>query len=108
MGFSQRRREGYLLIDHRAGCGLDGVTLPAGAIPVKAGATFESATVTCSHCQNVVVLNPDRSRSRGYCPKCDHFVCDGCEAARVASGGFCKPFNQLADEVQERALRTII
>lgn len=89
----KRSHEGYLMIDHRA-------TRVPGA-PVF----FESATITCSHCQRVVVLNPDRSRSRGYCPKCDHYICDECEAARVASGGACRPFEQIIEETQEAAVR---
>lgn len=104
MFLSKRSHEGYLLIDHRAGDGLDKVPLPANSIAVSGGSVFESATSTCSHCQQVVVLRPDRSRSRGYCPKCDHYVCDGCEAARVQTG-ICKTFKQIADEEQERGLR---
>ena len=97
MLFSKRSLEGYLLVDHRAGGGLDG--------PLRAGAVFESATLTCSHCQRQVVLNPDRSRPRGYCPKCDRYVCDGCEATRVASGGECKTFKQIMDDHQEAVLK---
>jgi hypothetical protein len=88
MHVSKRSHEGYLLIDNRT----------AG------GVLLESATITCSHCQCVVVLNPDRSRSRGYCPKCDHYVCDGCEAVRGASGE-CRPFERIIAETQERGLR---
>lgn len=99
---TKRSQEGYLLIDHRAGGGL-GPNDPG--IPVPAHATFESATLTCSHCQRVVVLRPDRTRSRGYCPKCDHYICDSCEAARVANGGLCRTFNQIIEEAQEAAVR---
>lgn len=105
--FSKRSLEGYLLIDHRAGDGIDsGVAKSVpGAIPVRSGGLFESATITCSHCQRQVVLNPDRTRERGYCPKCDHYVCDGCEAVRVASGGECRTFKQIMDDVQNAALK---
>lgn len=92
MPFSKRTLEGYLLIDHRAGGGLDG--------PLRAGTMFESATVTCSHCQTQVVLRPDRSRERGYCPKCDHYVCDGCEAIRVQTGA-CVTFKQIMDDYEK-------
>lgn len=98
MLFSKRSLEGYLLIDHRAAEG--GID---GAVPVRAGALFESATITCSHCQRQVVLNPGRTRERGYCPKCDHYVCDTCEAVRVTSGGVCKTFKQIMDEAQNAA-----
>lgn len=101
MLFSKRSREGYLQIDHRGAEGglshLDTQASP-GAIPVRQGMNFESATITCHHCQRVVILNPDRSRPRGYCPKCDHYVCDQCETVRVASGGTCRPYKQVIDE----------
>lgn len=80
-------------------------SLGPDVIPVRPGSVFESATVTCSHCQRQVVLNPDRTRERGYCPKCDHYVCDACEAIRVAAGGECKTFKQIMDEVQNAAPR---
>lgn len=68
-------RLGNLLIDHRA---FDGTQL-------------EADTSTCSHCQRVVVLNSDRSRPRGYCRKCDHYVCDQCD------GGECSPFARILE-----------
>lgn len=90
MPFSKRSLEGYLLMDHRAGDPMPGQPRFA-----------ELPVVTCSHCQAQVVLNPLRTRDRAYCPKCDHYICDVCEGARVASGGACKTFKQLADEVSE-------
>jgi len=91
---SKRRHEGYLLIDHRNSPGLPGALGGTGI--------FESATITCAHCHVVVVLNPDRSRARGYCARCDHYVCDnpGCNAE-------CLPMNQILDELQEEAVREL-
>lgn len=97
---SKRSLEGYLLVDHRAGYGLG----PRGT-PMGHGSVFEAGIVTCSHCQRGVIVNPLRTRDRAYCPKCDHYICDQCEAARVASGGECRPFKQIVDEVQEAAIR---
>jgi hypothetical protein len=109
--FSKRELEGYLLIDHRAG---EGITPEMAAeaqtktvqpvIPVPRGMKFETATINCSHCQALVVLNPKRDRSRGYCPKCDHYVCDLCEAERVRTGA-CRPFKQVMDEYLEQAVK---
>jgi len=76
-----------------------------GAMPVSRGMKFECATLTCSHCQQVLILNPDRTRERGYCPKCDHYVCDACEGIRVQSGGDCKTFKQIMDEVETSVLK---
>lgn len=96
---SHTRREGLLMIDHRAGMGMG---------PVGHGTLLEMPTYTCSHCQRIVVLNPGRTRARAYCPKCDHRICDQCEAARVAAGGACRPFAQIADEHLEQAVRGLL
>lgn len=94
-----RRHEGYLLIDHRQSPGV-----PTGPDPalVGAGRLFESATVTCSHCQAVIILNPDRLRPRHYCQKCDHYVCD--KAACVAS---CDPIKKKFDRLYEQAVKRL-
>lgn len=88
--FSKRELEGYIRIDHRESPGLD---MPF----VGRNTLFESSTVTCSHCQRIVINNPQRTRARGYCPKCDHYICDLCEDERVRTG-VCKPFKQIIDE----------
>lgn len=92
-----KRHEGYLLIDHRYSEGVPGSAL---ATP---GSVREMATITCSHCQAIVIINPLRTRARNYCPKCNHYICDRCEGIRVASGGACKTFKQIIDETQESA-----
>jgi hypothetical protein len=51
------------------------------------------------------VMNPLRTRDRAYCPKCDSYICDECEAVRVAAGYACKPMAQVFDEAEERILR---
>lgn len=84
------RQEGYLLIDNR---------MSPGTAQVPEGKILEAATATCSHCQRIVILNPDRTRERGYCRKCDHYVCDTCV------GGECRPFAQVLDEAEARILR---
>lgn len=73
--------DGYLLLDNRA----------AG------GRVAEFATYTCSHCQAVVVKNPERKRERYHCRGCDHLLCDNCAAARGA-GANCKTLKQKIDE----------
>ena len=105
--FSKREQESYVLIDHRAGDGITqemaataGLDIPV--IPVPGGRMFESPAIVCHHCERLVVLNPDRSRSRGYCPKCDHYVCDQCEAERVRTGT-CMPFKDMIYEILNQA-----
>lgn len=90
---------GYLQIDHRDSPGLspaDVAHIP-GAQAVAGGQQLERDTKTCSHCQRLVVLNPGRVRQRAYCPKCDAYICDGCEAERVKTGGDCIPFKMILD-----------
>jgi hypothetical protein len=90
---SKRSREGYLLIDHSASPGLPAAI--ANPRLFGEGRRFEAPTLTCSHCKTVVIVNPERTRERGYCRKCDHYVCDACAAAQV-----CRPFAQVVDDVK--------
>lgn len=107
--FSKRELEGYLLIDHRNSPGVTsadvahlvgqtGERLPI----VGAGQTFESATVTCAHCHAIVVLNPNRSRPRHWCPQCDAYVCDGPCEVHVQS------MDQLLDALQTAAVKGLV
>jgi hypothetical protein len=78
---SQRRHEGWLLIDHSASPGIPAdVALRLGLNPreVGEGKIMERATIPCKHCGGHVVKNPQRRRPRPFCRRCDHFICDGC------------------------------
>ena len=85
---SLRKHEGYLLNDNRA----------------NGGGMQENPTITCSHCQRVVILNPGRTRDREYCSGCDHYICDGCAKIR-ATAPACRPLKALLDKAQEEAFR---
>ena len=77
--FSKRSLEGEILIDHTASPGLTPEEVGSfSEVVVKRGDRFESAINTCGHCSCVIVLNPNRTRERGWCSKCDRYVCDGC------------------------------
>ena len=97
---SLKRHEGYLLIDNR--------NLPAltgnGSLfdPVGANQVYECATITCAHCNAVVILRPDRSRPREYCRKCDKYICDEC------SGKPCYPREQVLDDLEKMVNHEII
>lgn len=102
---SKRRHEGYLCIDHRDSPGVPVNPAMIGkpdALLTAQGTMLESATVTCCHCQVVVVLNPLRTRPRGYCQKCDNYVCDSpvCSAE-------CRPFQAVLEQAAEAALLTL-
>jgi hypothetical protein len=97
---SKRNQEGYLMIDHRFTPGVPPDIVRACGLPLGAGqGLFEAATSTCSHCQAIVVMNPERTRERAYCRKCDHYICDRC-AGVMAQTRECKTFKQIIDEVQ--------
>lgn len=102
--FTQRSREGYLLIDHSASPGLAPGFAGPGPI-VGEGKIFETGTCTCSHCNGIVILNPARTRERARCSKCDRYICDSC-GARMALSGECNPFLKLLDDVAEAAVRS--
>jgi len=100
---SLRQQEGYLLIDHRSSPGISELNPDASGIPnVPAGATYESATFTCSHCHRVVIVNPLRNRPHDYCPKCDHYLC-GSEICLKE----CNPMTAVLDKLQEEAGRLL-
>lgn len=93
------RRSGYLLIDHTFSPGIDQETAHAAGLPpscaVGADRKGEFDTRTCCHCNTVVILNPMRTRSRGYCAKCDAYHCDS-----PACGLECRNFDKMLDYVQ--------
>lgn len=80
------QREGYLLIDNR-------LAPPTEGVP----RFVELATSTCSHCQRQILRNPARQRDRAWCPNCDSYVCDQCDAVRQIEG--CKPMSAVIDKL---------
>ena len=97
--FSKESLLGYFKLDHRESPGIPNMPFRAK------GQLFETSTITCSHCEKILILNPNRTRERAFCPKCDKYICDECEAIRVQSGGNCKPFKQVIDEILEKAAK---
>lgn len=108
MSTSLRKHEGYLLIDHRNSPGIseDLIRAISPDLPTNMGrGMIEVPTYTCNHCKGVVVMNALRTRDRGFCPKCNHYVCDVCNGVRIKTGE-CKTFDQIATEIQEAAARS--
>ena len=92
---TRRSREGELMIDHRASPGLPADfyhRIGLAGMPAPGGALTELPTMTCCHCNAVVILNAARTRPRGYCRKCDDYVCDS-----PACNSGCMPFDALLD-----------
>ena len=98
---SLKRHEGYLLIDNR---GLPAVPRhPSGQFDSPGtNQLYECATITCAHCNAVVILRPDRSRPREYCRKCDKYICDEC------SGKPCYPIEKVLDDLEKQANHEIV
>lgn len=90
---SLRSQEGYILIDHRSS---------PGTPSVPGGATYESATFTCSHCHRVVIVNPLRNRPHDYCAKCNHYLCGGEVCLKE-----CNPLDAVLDKMQAEAGRLL-
>ena len=61
---------------------IDGVHLkPGGMLIISdrgSDKKTEIVTKTCSHCNRVVMLRPDRTRPRHTCKRCMKYVCDLC------------------------------
>lgn len=101
---SLRSLEGELTIDHRHSPGVPDALIKLAGLPLGAGrGIFETATYTCGHCQAQVVMNPERTRERGYCRRCQHVICDGCGVV-MAQTLECRPFQKWADEVLTAAV----
>jgi hypothetical protein len=99
----KHRREGWLLIDHSNSPGVPEELVRASgkdAPVVGPGQKFESAFNVCCHCGVTVILNPDRSRARGYCRSCDDYVCDD-----PVCNSVCTPRLKTFELLQEQAFR---
>lgn len=92
---------GYLLIDNRNNEGLTESQVIRADLPMVArSGMFEASTITCNHCNAIVVINPLRTRERAFCRKCDHYICDSCNGVMHATG-VCRTMNQVFDELVE-------
>ena len=100
-------REGYLMIDNRAGPGLpEGMERLLGLAPGEFDrkGLFEAATYTCPHCQAVVVIEPKRTRERAFCASCDRRVCDDC-GKEMEMTRQCRSAIRRAEQEMDRAAR---
>lgn len=91
---SRPLREGYLLVDHRNSPGVPEKGIEAGSI-------HEHQTLTCGHCQSLVVLNPERTRDRSWCYNCNEYICDGCSYKAHEHNEPCSSFAKRIDNQAE-------
>jgi len=104
---SLKHGAGYLVIDHRDSPGVtpaDVAHVPGQPIPpVGQGQLYEVDVLTCAHCQTVVLLNLKRTRPRGFCAKCNHYICDNpvCHAT-------CAPIAKVFDEAEALAAHGLV
>lgn len=108
MRHSRRAVEGYVQIDHRHSPGVTKAEIAAAGLDpskfpdLREGVNYEAPTVSCTHCQRVIVLNPLRTRPRHNCPYCDHYVCDNAACVQMAEGLIPhRPLRQVMDELAE-------
>ena len=117
--FSLRSLEGYMEVDHRESPGFTADQAVATgwrriASQVGKGQRAQVPTAICGHtragflCEAMVILNPMRTRDRGFCPKCQSYLCDQCELERRLSGGECKAKARLIDEHMDKAAKGLI
>lgn len=99
---SLRQHAGYLIVDHSESPGVSPADFPRGfpkgTVFVGKGHALEADVQMCAHCQRAVLLNPERQRQRGYCAKCDHYICDapGCQLE-------CRPIAHVLERLQNAA-----
>ena len=101
--FTKRSREGYMLVDHRNSPGISPELIRASKLDVPIvgkNELYESATIQCCHCGGHVVRNPNRTRPRNWCMRCDEYVCDN----PWCNNG-CHPFKQRLGEAYEKTMR---
>lgn len=102
---SLKQHEGYMLIDNRVNAGVPDEVMVSLGYPVGAGnGLYESATYTCSHCHAVVIIEPKRTRERGFCRGCNRQICDGCNVVK-AQTLLCHSMDQIIDETLEAAVK---
>jgi len=105
---SQRSKESYLLVDHRASPGLTPeMARRMGYIPelVAEGKVFEAPTLTCAHCRTIAIMNLDRTRARGRCNYCDSYVCDVCALAMMSPDYIHLPWQKRVDDHMDAEAR---
>lgn len=104
MGFWERADEGELTIDHRNSPGLPAWFAERQGLDPKQlgeGGVFSTFTKGCTHCGGVVVMNPNRTRPRNHCFRCDHYICDGCAAVAALPDYVHRSFKELVDLVKD-------
>lgn len=91
---------GYLMLDNRNNQGMsEEATIKAGLPIIAQSGLFEASTITCNHCNVIVVINPERTRERPFCVKCNHYICDKCKSIQVVTGE-CRTMAQVLDEYE--------
>lgn len=102
---SLKQHEGVIYIDNRINAGVPDEVMVAMGYPVGSGhGVYESATYTCSHCHTVVIIEPKRTRERGYCRGCNRQICDGCNAVKAKTLS-CNSMEKIIDETLEAAVK---
>jgi ribosomal protein S27AE len=101
---SLKDHSGYLIIDHSDSPGIKPEDVPTrlrgSAEIVEKGQKFEADIQFCAHCGTQVILNPKRVRARGYCAKCNHYICDNPICNKT-----CEPLKALLDKAEHELVQ---
>lgn len=96
---SHKSLENYLLIDNRNNPGMGSTFEEKIGMPCRG--VVEMATLTCQHCTQQVLLNPNRERPRNYCRSCNAYICDNCAAIAQEPDYVHRPWKEVVDLVTE-------
>ena len=66
------------------------------------GKVHEEDTRQCRHCGQHVQVQPGSGKTRGYCHRCDGFICGKRECVMR-----CRPLERWIDEVERNYLRSL-
>lgn len=99
------KQTGYLMVDHSASPGLpEEIARAAGYDPVlcREGKKYETDSMACCHCPNVVLKNHFRTRDRHYCAKCSgRYICDPCAFKATLPDYVHVPLIKVIDAVKD-------
>lgn len=107
---TKKSHEGVMLIDHRFSPGLpEPVHIPGlPTITAPGGQVIEAAILACRHCSTELIKTGSGLSQcfyGGYCPGCDHYICERCEGLRLIHG--CMTIEKVIDTILEENARNL-
>ena len=90
------RQQGWMLVDNGGPGSITKDQARAQGLPstYATQSVVELDTLHCRCCGGVVIKNPERTRERNHCTKCNWFQCDGCAYLATLPDYVHQPFLQ--------------